>query len=99
MLYPSNMTIHDMYMYILLYFCTFSLEANRGTTVRRADNALGGCTWPEHVASARHANRPSVGRPHAARVAVALPYKGIARGRQLSSRGGSRELPASKALR
>ena len=75
------------------------LEATRGAAARRADGASSGCTWPKRVASVHHANRLIAGRPRARRVTAALPYKGTARGRQLSSRGGSRSLPSPKAVR
>ena len=77
----------------------YALEVTCGASARRADDASGGCTWRERAASVHHASHPTAGRPRAGRVAVAPPYKGIARGSQISLRGGSRELPGSKALR
>ena len=35
------MIINIMYMYILLYSCTFALKATRGAAARRADDTVG----------------------------------------------------------
>ena len=98
---PCPSYIHRGFIttYELLYSLTFALNTTREAAALRADGASGGRTWRERVASVRHANCPSTSRPRAGRGAVALPYKGIAQSEQLSSRGGSRHFPASKASR
>ena len=94
--------IHHLALDTSMYYHNFPFRTYKtahGAPVRRADDASGGCTWHQRITSAHHASRPSAGRPRAGRAAVVLPHKGIAQSEQLSSRGGSRSLPASKALR